>query len=379
MGSLGTEQLQLHEKHNQALQALYERLVQQSKTYIGYPNNQLLSNADLAPFLDLVINNIGDPFVGNNGINTCDFEKQVLSFYRQLFKIDENEYWGYVTRGGTEGNMFGTYVGRELYPNGMVYYSTNTHYSVRKIVRLLRIDACAVDSLPNGEIDYAKFALEIEKNPDRPVIFIANIGTTMKGAIDSLERVLKMFDTLGVKHYYIHCDAALLGPMLPFIKGAPELSFDLPIGSLSVSGHKFLGSPIPCGVVLTRNTLTKNIKGHIDYIGSYDSTIFGSRDGFSVLVMWKQIKSMGLEGFKRWTDHCMSMTYYAMYKLKEINWPAWKNDHSNIVMIRRPVDFICKKWHLATEADQAHLILMPSSTATEIDQFIEDLQTYKNC
>ena len=39
---------------------------------------------------------------------------------------------------------------------------------------------------------------------------------------------------------------------MPFIKKAPRVSFKKPIGSVSVSGHKFIGAPVPCGVVITR-------------------------------------------------------------------------------------------------------------------------------
>lgn len=30
------------------------------------------------------------------------------------------------------------------------------------------------------------------------------------------------------------------------------VTFQKPIGSVSVSGHKFVGAPVPCGVVITR-------------------------------------------------------------------------------------------------------------------------------
>ncbi len=366
----------LSDKDRKALADLCEQLAQQSTTYLGYPNNQLLNNAELTPFLNMVINNIGDPFVGNHGIHTCEFEKQVLSFFRQLFQIDENEYWGYVCRGGTEGNIFGLNLAREIYPNGIVYHSSNSHYSVRKAIKLLRVDSCVITSTRNGEIDYADLEEQIAKNRDRPVIMLANIGSTMKGAIDSIDQIVEIFEKLQINEFYIHCDAALFGVMLPFIEGAPELSFRCPVNSISVSGHKFLGSPIPCGVVLTRKKLIRNISGHVDYIGSYDSTIFGSRDGFSVLLLWMQIKRVGVEGLRQWVKDCMSLADYTLEQLAQIEWPAWKNDFSNIIMIRRPVEFVCKKWHLATEADQAHIIIMPSVEKTNIDAFIEDLKAY---
>ena len=54
------------------------------------------------------------------------------------------------------------------------------------------------------------------------------------------------------RRFYIHCDGALFGMMMPFIKQAPMVTFKKPIGSVSVSGHKFMGAPVPCGVVITR-------------------------------------------------------------------------------------------------------------------------------
>lgn len=47
-------------------------------------------------------------------------------------------------------------------------------------------------------------------------------------------------------------DSGNVALQMPFIKKAPRVSFRKPIGSVSVSGHKFIGAPVPCGVVITR-------------------------------------------------------------------------------------------------------------------------------
>ena len=51
--------------------------------------------------------------------------------------------WGYCTNGGTEGNMYGLFLARELHPEGLVYYSEDTHYSVNKILRCLHLTRIA--------------------------------------------------------------------------------------------------------------------------------------------------------------------------------------------------------------------------------------------
>ena len=54
-----------------------------------------------------------------------------------------------------------------------------------------------IKSQPNGEIDYDDLYETIRINRDSPVIFMANIGTTMKGAIDDVNKVRAILKDLG--------------------------------------------------------------------------------------------------------------------------------------------------------------------------------------
>lgn len=65
----------------------------------------------------------------------------VLNWFARLWEIDEQEYWGYITNCGTEGNLHGILVGRENFPDGVLYASRETHYSVFKAARMYRMDA----------------------------------------------------------------------------------------------------------------------------------------------------------------------------------------------------------------------------------------------
>ena len=46
----------------------------------------------------------------------------VLNWFAKLWEIDSEEYWGYVTNCGTEGNLHGILVGRENLPDGWYQY-----------------------------------------------------------------------------------------------------------------------------------------------------------------------------------------------------------------------------------------------------------------
>jgi histidine decarboxylase len=51
-------------------------------------------------------------------------------------------------------------------------------------------------------------------------------GTTVKGAVDDLDLVIKTLEDCSFKdRFYIHCDGALFGLMMPFVKRVSCASF----------------------------------------------------------------------------------------------------------------------------------------------------------
>ncbi len=199
----------------------------------------------------------------------------------------------------------------------------------------------------------------------------------MKGAIDDIKKLQCVLQKNQVSRSYLHCDGALFGIMLPLMVEAFKADFSCGIDSIAISGHKFLGSPIPCGVVLTRKSKIQLIKNAVEYINSFDSTVSGSRDGFSVLILWQVIKKLGVQGLKDRVLDCMEMTEYTLKVLRQISWPAWCNPHSNIVVIKKPPAPLIEKWHLASEDNISHVILMPGIDRETIDHFVQDLKKVK--
>ena len=100
--------------------------------------------------------------------------------------------------------MYGLYLGRELFPDGVVYFSQDTHYSVVKILSVLKARNIMIRSQDHGEIDYDDLYETIRINRDAPVVFVANIGTTMKGAVDDVAKVRAILDDLAITQSYLH-------------------------------------------------------------------------------------------------------------------------------------------------------------------------------
>jgi hypothetical protein len=106
---------------------------------LRYPYNLDFDYEALEGLNKFSINNLGDPFIESNyGVHSREFEVStstgcfpwwcsqhiacrqvgVLNWFARLWDIDEDEYWGYITNCGTEGNLHGILVGRENLPDG---------------------------------------------------------------------------------------------------------------------------------------------------------------------------------------------------------------------------------------------------------------------
>ncbi len=360
---------------NHKLDRLLDRMKCNSTRFLGYPCNQNFDYSQLFEFLNYSINNVGDPFLPTSfGLNTHDIECEVINEFATLCQDTRKLTWGYVTNGGTEGNMYGFYLARELYPQGMVYYSEDTHYSVAKILRLLKSRSIMIKSQSNGEIDYDDLYETIKIHRDSPPIIIANIGTTMKGAVDDLQQINRILTELALPDHYIHADAALSGMILPFVDEPQPFGFDAGIDSISISGHKMIGSPIPCGIVLAKKANVERIARSIEYIGTLDTTLSGSRNGLSPLFLWSAINQIKRAGFIKIISHCLKVADYAISAFKKIGVSAWRNKNSNTVIFPRPSDELISQWQLAVHNDIAHIITMPHVEEAFIDTFISDYQ-----
>lgn len=293
------------------IQEFEEHLVDRRDHHLGYPYNLDFDFSELENIHKFSVNNLGDPFVTSNyGIHSRKFEIGVLQWFARLWEIDERDMWGYITNCGTEGNLHGILTGREVMPDGILYCSRASHYSVPKAGRMYRMELCFVEVNERDEMDCQSLreCLAAGKEKGKPAIINVNIGTTVTGAVDPLRDIIKTLKELNYKReeFYIHVDGALFGMMAPFIGHTDvKVSFEDDIDSVSVSGHKFIGAPVPCGVIITRRKHIAKLSKDIEYLNSKDTTIMGSRNGHAALYLWYAIQRKGIKGFRKDTVECI--------------------------------------------------------------------------
>ena len=122
-------------------------------------------------------------------------------------------------------------------------------------------------------------------------------------------------------------------------------------------------------------------RGHVDrighsvaYIGSVDTTISGSRNGFTPLLLWYAIRSLGIEGLRQRIADSLAVAAYAVGQFEDIGIAAWRNPQALTVVFPQPPQSVCDKWQLATAGGCSHIICMPHVRREQIDNLIRDIE-----
>jgi histidine decarboxylase len=366
---------ELSSDDRQRLDQFYQNVQTEAEHSLGYPCNGVFDYSPLLRFLQYSFNNVGDPYLPSNyHLNTHAFECEVLEIFQTLTAAPKGSTWGYVTHGGTEGNHYGLFLARELFPDGLVYYSQDAHYSIDKILRCLNLRSIMIRSHPDGRMDLADLRETLRLHRDVPSIICVTIGTTMKGAVDDIAGIQEIFHDLAIHRHYIHADAALGGMILPFIDDPPPWNFKAGIDSIAISGHKMVGSPMPCGIVLAKKSHVDLIAQSVEYIDSLDTTLSGSRNALTPLFLWYAFHTIGIDGFKQIIPACLDLADYAIAQLNRIHRNAWRYPYSNTVVFDRPSPEVTRYWQLACQGSLSHLIVMPHVTTAHIDRLVADIE-----
>ncbi|WP_299008661.1 histidine decarboxylase [uncultured Shewanella sp.] len=342
---------------------------------LGKPGNMAFDFSSLTDALEVLMNNSGDPFcASSHRLSTKGFERKVIHFFAEQYGLTKDNTYGYVTSGGTEAMEYGLLKGFNLFPDAPVLLSRESHYSAVSIVEKYHKKYELLPCLNNGEMDYGALK-ESLVNIEGPVIILANIGSTMKGAIDNIAQIKAL---LADKTHFIHADAALHGSFLPFLPqvyDAQKLVIGENVDTLSLSLHKFLGNITPAGLVLTKkqdnNAVIK--QDYIEYIASDNNTLTCSRSGLAALLAAYRIDTLQESGLKEQGMRCVDLALYLQTQLEQKGVDAKLNNASNIVYMPAPSEVICKKWMLPVTQGLSHVVVMPHADKSLLDEFIGDL------
>ncbi|MGW7319445.1 histidine decarboxylase [Streptomyces sp. NPDC054865] len=357
-----------------------EGLHAEQTRFMGFPANLSFDFAALAPLLTILVNNVGDPgSTDASGIHAKAYEKAVVDFFAEVAGIGAEQVYGYVTTGGSEGNLYGLATARDYLPNARLYASDQAHYSVRKAAHLLQLPLTVIRSRPDGSMDPRDLTTRVaEQCPTGPpgssltgAIVLATAGTTMLGAYDNVGVLRTAAASAG--KVYVHVDAALGGLVAAHAPSRPSWTFRHGADSVSISGHKMVGVPMACGVVLVRDELVAQAAGP-EYVLTSDRTLSCSRSGLASLLMWAALRQAGRDGIRKRVLTCLQTAEYAEAALRAAGARPFRPVDSLIVTFDRPTPETVARYHLACEGDRAHLVAMPHVSRALVDALSADMK-----
>ncbi len=358
------------------LGSIEARLRNAQESHLGNPFNLVRDMPVPASLTGYLINNQGDPYAGSlHGADVCDLECEVVAWLMALWQADRPEaYWGSVGASGTESNFWALYLAREALPDAIVVYARDAHYSIPKSARILRMSTQVVDCDPSGAMSPAALKSVLSRLRSSQVIVAATCGTTAKGAHDDIGAIMQVLDQSGFPQHrrYVHVDGALSAMVLPFLADAPDNlrpSFRHGIDSISTSGHKMVGTPMPCGVLVARRQHAERVASGASYLRSHDTTFMGSRNGHAVLALWARLFGHGTVGFRLDARRSVTRAQALAAVLDEAGVPVLLNPFSLTVVFPRPDDTVVDRYQLACCGDDAHAVVMPSVSEHLLQRF----------
>jgi len=188
------------------------------------------------------------------------------------------------------------------------------------------------------------------------------VATTQTGAVHDLPRVhglLRDRVTARGGVFAIHLDAALMGAVLPIISpfGDVNLFDTYDVRTIAISGHKFFGATVICGVCLTEQGFLEACFSRRDvsvkYLtGLHDITPSGSRSGFNALSFHNTLCGLYMHTDQRrlrqLTRQCYWNAAYFRERMTAVVGPerVLHPQHSLSVCFPRPSRALMQRYHL---------------------------------
>ena len=274
-----------------------------------------------------------------------------------------------------------------------------------------------------GSIDIDALAKLVDffSSKGHPIVVIFNYGTTLQGACDDVKRAGEVLITILKKNnmyewkipdtndptsfitrkkFWFHVDGALCAAYMPFlemaykngltdIKPGPMFDFRLDfISSIVTSGHKWIGSPWPCGIYITKSGLIKqSAPQFISVLNSADRCIPVSRNAHSSIMLWSFISNNSYDALIQILLQSFKVLSYAMKRLKMVETitgtDLWiTNEELSIAIVfRKPNRKIAMKYSLPNfpvcidenMRPMTHMFIMKHVTTELVDALATDL------
>jgi aromatic-L-amino-acid decarboxylase len=241
---------------------------------------------------------------------------------------------GVLTSGGSMSNLVAIVTARESrcgedFSNATIYTSRETHHSVHKAARCAGFPASAVRALATDSrlrLDVSSLERTIREDRaqgKRPMLVVANAGTTNTGAIDPIAEIASLARAHGM---WTHVDAAYGGPFRLVPSCARSLGPLAECESITLDPHKGLFLPYGTGCLLVKDAAAlrrahsagaaylNDVASDDDAVNFADLSPELSRE-FRGLRLWLPLKLYGLAAFRAQLEEKLALARYVYDEL----------------------------------------------------------------
>lgn len=233
----------------------------------------------------------------DGGPPTSEMEKEVTDQLAAM--CGYNKPWlGHLTSGGTIANLEALFIARELHPGKKIAATAQSHYTHRRMCRVLNAPFLEIPVDPFGNPDSGFIAA----HADEIGTLVVTMGTTGLGRVEPLADLVELANTHNIR---IHLDAAyggffsLISDSLPDKKHWDQLS---KADSIVIDPHKHGLQPYGCGSVLFKDPSVGRFYKHdspYTYFTSDDLhlgeiSLECSRAGAAAAALWTTLQLLPL-------------------------------------------------------------------------------------
>ncbi|MGW6202098.1 pyridoxal-dependent decarboxylase [Streptomyces sp. NPDC055089] len=351
------------------LHGLYRTLDRNERPFLGFPDHLAEVMADLAPLLGMFVDQQSGPYSPTAfDTRTREYEESVLTYFAALAGVSPKEAHGYVAASPHEALLHGLVMARRGLPEPSVYVSEQAHLGAVRACELLGMNTVRVKALGDGTMDSGDLRLQTQMRRGAGALVVATCGTPLNGAIDNVADLRAAAAVAGPVH--VHVDASAGGLAAAHSDQVPPWSLAHGAHSITLSGHRLLGLPVPSGISLVRRE--QDLPAALG-IQMPDRLVAGSRSGVSALLLWTRLRSLGRSGVAALVARCHGAAAYAVEQFEAAGASPERFPGSLTVTFERPPGWVVDKWRLEYFGDLARITTTGSMTHSAVDELAADL------
>lgn len=263
-------------------------------------------------------------------------------------------FLGNITSGGSIAHLTALHAARnarkinsENIRNQCIYFSSETHHSINKALKLTGLDESHIRIIPvDGKYCLDTNALKVQVLKDikaglTPFMIVSNAGSTNSGAVDDISFVSHLSERHNIWH---HVDAAYGGFFNLTARGKVLLKGIQDSDSMILDPHKGLFQSYGLGIVLIKNGefLQSAFTEHADYmrdaeinepLSPADLSIELTRP-FRGLGMWMALKIHGIEKFAEALNQKLDLAEMFYRRIKTMKFETGPKPQLSVVLFR---------------------------------------------